>query len=303
MVRLYYTLISVFVIFYNSWAVQVYLNFDKEVFRIGEPIEVTFSVVNNDNTDFSFYLYDYLYKTFFFDVKSTKNYSPEYTFEFSRRHSFVMDVGKRLILLKPMESFSVKIDISKIYEFKEVGGYYIVGIFSPDGLADTIYGLSTQRYKIFLKPPSPVEEEIEKLDKEKVARKQQLPGLPPYEVVRRMLEARKIKNEEEYVLYFDFEKLISVFPSFSKRYNEALTVSEKLKVIERFKDYFVSYWGDTILSYDVKRTEIEGNQAKVVAEVEFALRNTSYKLRYTYSLYRSYDNIWYIYSYEAVNIK
>jgi ABC-type transporter MlaC component len=118
-----------------------------------------------------------------------------------------------------------------------------------------------------------------------------------------MLNAKMKKDQEEFGIYFDLEKLIIIFPSFYKKYTEAPTPSEKTKVIQNFEEYLTTYWGDPIISYTIEKTEIEGQEAKVTANVKFKLRETSYTLKYTYSLYQTYDNRWLIYSYDVVNLK
>lgn len=295
----------VFVITQISYGrIQPELSFEYETFRMLQEVPVIFTVRNIGNTSEEFFIYDNIYKTFFIDLRTEKNDQVELSYDFIVKHDFFnIHSTKRSIVLKPDQSFSVRLDISKIFDISKPGVYYIRGIFSPDGMADKRDGLFTDFYKIIIKPPRKVEEVVVSIDAEFQKKQQELYNLPPYEVVRRMLDAKYRRDAKEYLIYFDFDKLIAIFPSFSKRYDESKTASEKAKVIEKFKEYLTTYWEDPILSFSIVRTEIEGDKAKVIADVEYKLRNTSYKLRYSYELFRTYDNRWLIYSYEAVNFK
>ncbi|MGC8964241.1 MAG: hypothetical protein ACP5KI_02590, partial [Brevinematia bacterium] len=280
------------------------LTFESEIFRISQEMPVIFTIQNSGTSDEEFAIYDDTSKTFFFELKTSQNEEVELNYNFLVKHDFMnINNSKRTIRLSPYQSFSVKVNISDIFDIRKPGNYYLVGIFSPDGLADKKDGIRTQTYKITVKPPIKVEEETKSISEEYIKKQQELINLPPYEVVRRMLDARYRKDSKEFIIYFDFEKLIAIFPSFMKRYEESQSSSEKSKVIEKFKEYLTTYWGDPILSYSIIRTEIEGDISKVTAEVEYKLRNTSYKLIYYYSLYRTYDNKWLIYSYDVVNTK
>ncbi|MEN2998873.1 MAG: hypothetical protein ABDH28_07575 [Brevinematia bacterium] len=280
------------------------LSFEYETFRLLQEMNVTFTIKNLGPSKEEFFVYDEIYKTFFFDLRTEKNEEVELSYDFMVKYDFMnLNTTKRSLTLLPNQGFSVKIDISKIFDISKPGIYYIRGIFSPDGTADKKDGLFTDYYKITIKPPKKVEEITIQIEDEYRKLERELYSLPPYEVVRRMLDAKHRRDAREFVMYFDFEKLIGIFPSFSKRYNESKTSSERAKVIEKFKEYLTTYWEDPIIGFSVIRTEIEGDKSIVTADVEYRLRNTSYKLRYFYQLYRTYDNRWLIYSYEVFNIK
>lgn len=280
------------------------LSFEYETFRILQEMPITFFIKNEGISKEEFFIYDNIYKTFFFEIRTEKNDEVELSYEFLVKHNFSdSDVSKRSVSLLPNQAFSVKIDISKIFDISKPGIYYIRGIFSPDGMADKRDGFFTSYYKIVIKPPKKVEQVVSQIDEEYIRLQKELYNIPPYEVVKRMLDARYRKDAKEFVIYFDFEKLINIFPSFSKRYQESKTSLDKKKVIEKFKEYLTSYWEDTIIGFSIQRTEIEGDKSTVTADVEYKLRNTSYKLRYLYQLYRTYDNRWLIYSYEVINLK
>lgn len=280
------------------------LTFEYETFRMLQDMPVIFTVRNVGFSKEDFFIYDDIYKTFFFEMRTEKNDVVELSYDFMIKHDFMnINATKRSITLSLDQSFSVRIDLSKIFDISSPGVYYIRGIFSPDGMADKRNGIFTDYYKITVKPPKKVDEIVSQVDDEYKRLQQELYNLPPYEVVKRMLDAKYRRDAKEFIIYFDFEKLITIFPSFSKRYNESKTSSEKSKVIEKFKEYLTTYWEDQILGFSIVKTEIEGDKSIVTADVEYKLRNTSYKLRYSYQLYRTYDNRWLIYSYDVVNMK
>lgn len=283
---------------------NIELSFEYETFRMLQEMPIIFSIKNEGISKEEFYIYENIYKTFFFEVRTEKNDEVELSYEFLIKHNFVdSNIPKRSIVLFPNQSFSVKIDISKIFDISRPGIYYIRGIFSPDGMADKKDGFFTDYYKITIKPPKKVDEIVLQTEDEYIKLQREIYNLPPYEIVRRMLDAKYRRDAKEFVIYFDFEKLINIFPSFSKRYQESKTSQDKRKVIEKFKEYLTTYWEDPIINFSILKTEIEGNKSTVTADVEYKLRNTSYKLRYLYQLYKTYDNRWLIYSYEVINLK
>jgi hypothetical protein len=280
---------------------------ESDIFRIFEPMNVVFTVENKGNSKEEFYLYDDIFKTFFFELRTDKNDVVELGYNFLVSHKFYsdasLDSARRVITLMPGQMFSVKIDISRVFDISKPGTYFLRGVFSKDGLADRMEGTSTYFYKVTIKPPLPIEKEVVSISEELQRKKKEMYGLPPYEVVNRMLSARMRKDTEEFPIYFDLEKLIVIFPSFAKKYNEAPTPSEKTKVLQSFEEYLTTYWGDPIISYSIEKTEIERQEAKVTAKVNFKLRNTYYTLMYIYNLYQTYDNRWLIYSYDVINLK
>ncbi len=280
---------------------------ESDIFRIFEPMNVVFTIENRGNSKEEFYLYDDIFKTFFFELRTDKNDVVELGYDFILSHKFYSDVSfysaRRLITLMPGQMFSVKIDISKIFDISKPGTYFLRGVFSKDGLADRMEGTSTYFYKVTIKSPLPVEKEVVSVSEEVQRKKKEIYGLPPYEVVNRMLSAKMRRDAEEFPIYFDLEKLIIIFPSFAKKYNEAPTPSEKTKVLQSFEEYLSTYWGDPIISYSIEKTEIEKQEAKVTAKVNFKLRKAYYTLMYIYNLYRTYDDRWLIYSYDVINLK
>lgn len=282
---------------------RVYLVFDKQSYRMDEPIPVKFVVENNGTEPFSFFISDIKPYTFFFRVRTEKNEEVEKTeFLINEIQKEIDRNTVRKVILNPGESFVVVIDLAEWFNFSQEGFYYVEGIFSPSLLAHIYTGFSTGIFKLRIRPPLPIEKAIAQITEEK-KEFVNITGLTPYEVVRRMLESRKMRDWDSFFQFFDLEELLKAFPKFYEAYEKAGTTERREEVINNFKNYLKTYWEDPIVSYDIFRTLIERDKAEVTCDVEYAHEKFTYKIQYTYYLYLNYQNKWLIYNYTATRLK
>jgi len=280
--------------------VQIELQFYKDSYRLNEPIPVTINVVNNSSEAVKFNISPLIYESFFFSIITPRNEEVPLldSFQVEMKNNQSSSGEYRTVLLMPQESFSRMIDITRWFDIREAGYYYIKGIFysNPDNRAE---GNESFNYKILIKPPVPVEGEI---SEEEIVRKkelEQVKKLPPYEVIEDMLDAKMKKDWQRFLIHIDAERLIKAFSDYYNAYENARTGSYRLEVVEDFKRYLTTYWQDRILSYKVLETQIKEDKATVICDVEYKVRTITYVLRYNFSLYKNHLNQWLLYDYYA----
>jgi hypothetical protein len=284
--------------------IKVELQFFTQTYRLNEPIPVLVNVVNTSYTPFDFYVSPMIYETFFFSVKTPRNED----IKLNDRFRILMDEQYspsedfRKIILAPGESFSREIDITRWFEIKEAGYYVIKGIFYPNPDIRR-HPFESINYKILVRPPAEVEERVADEEAHRITRLAEIKKLPPYDAIADMIDAKMRKDWERFLAHIDTERLIMSFQNFAEEYRSARTGRYRLDVINRFERYLTVHWQDRILSYEVRRTEIERERATVTADVEFRVRQFSYVLRYDFMLYQNHEGQWLVYDYTVTRIR
>ncbi len=292
--------------FFNrmSGEMQVALQFYKETYRLNEPINVLINVANNSSAPVSFSVSPLIYESFFFSLKTPKNEDVPLldTFQVEMKNNASSSGDFRQITLMPQEEFSRLIDITKWFDIRESGYYYIKGIFYPN---PDIKSQSSEsfNYKIYIKPPLLMENQLSEQQQERQAEFEKVKMLPPYDVIDDLLDAKMKKDWERFLLHIDASRLIKSFDDYYKSYENARSGTYQLQIIEDFKNYLTVYWQDRILSYKILESHIKENDSTVIAEVDYKVRLVTYTLRYTFSLYKNHLNQWLVYDYSALKVK
>ncbi len=284
--------------------IKVELQFYTQTYRLNEPIPVVVNVMNAGASRFEFQVSSRIYQTFFFEIRTPMNekivINDQFQVEMAENYSTSQDY--RPMALEPGESFSRQIDITKWFDVRESGYYYIRGFFYPNP-DDTLHKIASVNYKILVKPPEVVEQNLVAEEQQRQQRFEELKQLPPYDVVADLIDAKMKKDWERFLFHIDAERLILSFQNYAAEYQNARTGRHRLDLIEEFRDYLTKHWQDTILSYEVVRSEIETDDAKVICNVVYKVRSLSYTLQYTFDLYRNHDGQWLVYNYTALRIQ
>lgn len=280
--------------------VVMQLQFFTQTYRLNNEIPVLVSVVNTGDSRFEFDVSSEINETFFFEVKTPQSESIEINKDFGieMEENYSSSEGYREIILDENESFSHQIDISEWFDFEEAGYYYLRGIFYPNP-DDKSKNIESIYYKILVKAPLIVEESITDEEQERLEELEEAALYPPYRAIEDMIQAKMEKDWERFLLHIDTEKLIQDFQNYSDEYNNAITGSRQLEILEDFEDYLTEYWQDTVLSYEVTESTIWGDEAEVICEVEYKIRQSSYTMQYTFSMYQNHDEQWLVDSYYA----
>jgi hypothetical protein len=284
--------------------------YDRTIYYVDRPIYVEFEIVNNEYEPYLFVTSFNKMFTFDFEIRTVTNrlvaHSRDYTLGTTQFEPILNDK----IALKRNEIYGVRIDIARWFDLFEPGEYVIRGLFYPHlktGLDSDVRIYSENQLFLDLNPP--YTEELRMVQREEEMRKLMAESLPPYEVVRVMLEALQDNDFEVYFLYVDFEKFIDQFENARTLYREARDV-EKPAIIENlFKPYLM---GENELedipfdehiprTFDIVRTEIEKDDAIVEVLEDFEYGRFSRRKRYRYFLHL-FDDKWFLQKYEVVNL-
>lgn len=284
--------------------IKVELQFYTQTYRLNEPIPVVVNVMNAGTSRFTFQVSSRIYQTFFFEIRTPANERIDVKddFQVEMRENYSTSEDYRPMSLESGESFSRQIDITQWFDVRETGYYYIKGYFYPNP-DDTNNFVESVNYKILVKPPLIVEQQVVAAEQQQQQRYDELKKLPPYDAIADMIDAKMKKDWDRFLFHIDAERLIMTFQNYAAEYSNARTGRLRLDLIEDFKDYLTKHWQDTILSYQVKRSEIEGDEAKVICDVVYKVRTLSYTLEYTFDLYRNHEGQWLVQGYVTHRIQ
>ncbi|MFN3411733.1 MAG: hypothetical protein ACK4YF_06220, partial [Exilispira sp.] len=179
----------------------------------------------------------------------------------------------RPVLLTPYQSISYTVDISKWFEFKESGIYFIQGLFYPSIERDRVF-LTKNILKLELNPaksffPSETNAK-EYVEVKKV--QQNLKDLPPYKIVEMALNARIEHKWDLYFSFFDFDSYIIQYSKYKDIYLYA-SEKDRLKIIEDFKKERISEFYNDLIHYEIKKSIIEKDKAIIYVYLEFKYKN------------------------------
>lgn len=283
---------------------RVELQFFQQTYRLNEPMNVLINVVNVSSRPLTFMVSPLIYETFFFDLRSPRNEAVPLLdpFEVEMKTGASSSGDYRSFTLLPQESYSRVIDITKWFDIRESGHYFIRGYFysNPDRRNARLESFD---YKILIKPPMAVEQKLTEEQQVRRAEMETARKLPPYDVIADLLDAKMKKDWERFLAHIDAERLIVSFTEFYSAYDQARSGRYRLEVLEEFKDYLTKHWQDRILSYQVLESQIKDDRASVVCDVVFKVRTLDYTLRYTFSLYKNHNQEWLVQDYTALKVK
>ncbi len=282
----------------------VELQFYRQTYHLNEPIPVMINIINTSDKPLSFFLSPLIYESFIFSLRTPRNEVIPYLgeFEVEMKDNKSSSGEFREIKLLPRESFSRVIDISKWFDIRESGYYYINGIFhqNPDNKSEFIESFN---YKIFIKPPEMVEIELSAEEQSQISNMEAVQKLPPYDVIQDLLDAKMKKDWDRFLSHIDSERLIMSFQDYYSAYLNASSGRYRLEIIEDFKKYLTVHWQDRILSYKLVESQIKEDKATVICDVDYKMKLYSYTMEYTFSLYKNHLNQWQVYDYTALKIK
>jgi len=115
------------------------------------------------------------------------------------------------------------------------------------------------------------------------------------------LNSRQRKDWDEFFLYIDFDKFIMNYPSFRDKYKYA-SENARINLIEEFKKYIISTFYNDLLYFEIRKTLIEFENAKVDVYLEFSYKNYIEKYQAQYHLSLK-DQIWLIKGYEITPVR
>lgn len=282
---------------------KVHISLDKQKYFADEPVKLKIHVKNTTDENISFEVYDSekstdpTYTTFqplIFDMKGREaESSVNYRLENRDVKQVLKGLYKRTVHLGPGESIVHAVNLREIYSLNKNITYRVKNYFFPDFSGNTVlYSDNELKFRI-VEERSDIKQKSRDLPRE----------ISPSEVVLLVLNAEKGRDWDRLIKYIDPKKLISAYPDYVKRYNQADTV-EKSRLEEEFLAFLSNDRDDYILDFRIKKEELEedGRIAYVDVIIERFRPGKSLKYKYKYTLER-HKNLWLVINLDASVIK
>jgi hypothetical protein len=282
---------------------------ERTIYYVNSDIIVQLQVANRSAEPFLFNTSFDKYFTFDFEIKEYSGDAVSHSRSYEVARSQFEPVKIDEITLKKNEVYGVRINLSDWFDLSKPGEYIVKGIFYPFLKTDSVSDPSIQSAnELYLDLNPPYTERVREEHRVEEIRRLKAESLPPYEVVRVMLEALQRNDFEVYFLYIDFDQFIRQFANAEELYME-VSDREKRGVIEAiFKPYlrgendlekmpFIEHIPRT---FEIVRTEIVGNESTVEVVEDFQYGNLQRRKYYKYYLHQ-FDDKWLLQKYEIVN--
>jgi hypothetical protein len=284
--------------------------YERTIYYVDSDIIVQLQVTNRSIEPFLFNTSFDKYFTFDFEIKEYSGSVVPHSRAYEVARSQFEPVKIDEITLKKNEVYGVRINLSDWFELSKPGEYIVKGIFYPFLKTDSMKDPSIQsENELYLDLNPPYTERVREEQRVEEIERLKAESLPPYEVIRVMLEALQRNDFEVYFLYIDFDQLIRQFANAKELYLEASDRDKRRIIEELFKPYLR---GENDLEkmpfiehiprvFEIVRTEIVGNDATVEVLEDFQYGNLQRKKRYKYYLHQ-FDDKWLLQKYEIVNL-
>ncbi|MBP5450552.1 MAG: hypothetical protein J6Y01_10615 [Spirochaetales bacterium] len=278
---------------------------NPKTFSQNDQIDVKISIVNKSKDEISCYIANDKKYSFNFRMMTMQNkvvpYKKDYLIAFNR----IQPVFFNTLKLGPNEGYSYVVPLNEFFDITP-GQYLVFADFYPNLKKNDnkAFAMVSNRLTVNIREKESGTTTIAELRRAEQGERLHVEVLSPDDIVRFMLKSRMNQQWDRFFLYLDLEKLILLNNVFAASYKRA-DVSKKQELIEEFKEYLKQNTIDTISylphNFRVVRTEYTEGRAKVEVEVEFKYIDYIEKKYYTY-FFSKKGNIWYIDSYEVMNL-
>lgn len=279
---------------------------NPKIYRSGDDVYIQVQLKNNSNEVISSLISKDKKFCFDFEMVTMQNKVISHKREYITSFNRIQPVLNSQIKLNPNEGFTYSLRFNEYFDTETPGQYYLRVKYYPElkistESSDYIFSnyLTLNIRPKGIENPTIVEQHETEKEIKLFSEKR-----PPDEVVKYMLNARIEGEWQKFFLYLNLEKLIMQNNHFNTRYQLADIETQKA-LIDEYKEYLkdnsvadISYLPH---SYEIKRTEYSEGKGKVEAVLEFHYGNFKESKFYTYFLDKN-DSIWYISSYEVMNI-
>ena len=241
-----------------------------------------------------------------FQMVTMRNRSIEHSKEYIISFHKVQPVFNSHIRLASDEGYIYKVRLNDYFDLNRTGQFFIKCLYYPDlklnnSIKNVIY---SNQLSVNIRPTGIKEEIIEEQESVEQEKRFYVTKRPPDEVVDFMLNARMKSEWEKYYLYLDLEKLILTNNNFRQKYVKADSEKQR-ELITKYKEYLKKNTIDEIsflpTKFEIIKTEYTEGRGKVDVLIYFKYQQYNEKKYYTYFLNKK-GNIWYIYSYEVMNL-
>jgi len=296
---------------YAEQGVELTIHFhERSIYYADSDIIVQFQVVNRSTEPFLFNTSFDKYFTFDFEIKDFAGRAVSHSRAYEVARTQFQPVKIDEITLKKNEVYGVRINLTEWFDLRDPGEYIVKGIFYPFLKTDSEGDPSIQTAnELYLQLNPPYSKQVREEQRVEEIRRLKAESLPPYEVVRVMLEALQMNDFDVYFLYIDFDQFIRQFTNARELYLEAPDRDKKKIINEQFKPYLkgeneledIPFIEHIPRNFEIVRTEIVGSDAVVEVIEDFQYGNLQRRKRYRYFLHK-FDDKWLLQKYEVVNL-
>ena len=289
---------------YQGLGVKIELA-NPKTFSQDDKIDVKISITNESNSEISCFIADDKKYSFNFRMMTMQNKIVPYKKDFIIAFNRIQPVFFNTLKLDPNEGYSYVVSLNEFFDIMP-GQYLVFADFYPDLKKNDnkALALTSNRLTVNIRQKERGKTTLAEIKNAEVGERLHVEVKSPDDIVRFMLKSRMNQEWDRFFLYLDLEKLILLNNVFASSYKRA-DLAKKQELIEEFKEYLKQNTIDTISylphNFRIVRTEYTEGRAKVEVEVEFKYIDYIEKKYYTY-FFSKKGNIWYIDSYEVMNL-
>lgn len=279
---------------------------NPKIYLQNDEIFINVKIFNTSNDPTSCIIADDKRFSFDFQMVTMQNRALEHSKEYIISFHKVQPVFNSHIRLAPGEGYIYKARLNDYYDLNRTGQFFVRSLYYPDLKLNNsnMDSVSSNQLSINIRPEGIKEMVLEEKETVEIEKKLFVTKRPPDEIVDFMLNARMNKEWEKFFLYLDLEKLILTNYNFRQKYMKSDVETQK-ELIKQYKEYLKRNTIDEISfmphSFNIIKTEYTEGRGKVEVVNSFKYMDYIEEKYYTYFLNKK-GNIWYIYSYEVLNL-
>ncbi len=277
------------------------ISLDKDIFLIGETLEINNLIRNNgnevigieiakaSNLNFDFILYKLNGRI----VEKSMSY-------YEKKERAIQNLSSlRQEALVSGEQYGQIVILNEYYEDLKPGRYILEPVFYPlTNISDSYPKIVGKKLQIQI-VPTPYKDEIDSIDSMDDD-DEEFKSLSPYDTIDYILDAKLNGNWKSFFNYIDLSKLINIYKDWKERYNN-LPKSKRNNLLEEFKEYLKQNFETEMLGYEVIRSTRENNVAEVLTEIHRGTDGVDYISRYLFKLEKRYE-YWIIVEYQLIGL-
>jgi hypothetical protein len=282
--------------------------YNKRIYTPDSTVELHVGVINSSSQPFVFHVADNKIFSLDLSVKNLHNESLDPTQEYIRRRSSNQQVLYREIRLLPGEEYAFVINLSSFVRLSEPGVYFVQASMKPE--IEAPERLDSNEITLHVRPGEMTQQEQEFADErleEREVETLQRQDLPPDEVVRYMIHARRRGEWKKFFLYLDVQSLMLEHRLKLEQWKRR-SDAQRQEMLEEYRDMLRSSMVNNeilliptsfrVVKYEVKLNDEE--EAEVQVRSRFKYQDFTEIKLFTYYLHRR-EGYWEIYRYEVSN--
>ncbi|HMB01975.1 MAG TPA: OmpA family protein [Spirochaetota bacterium] len=272
----------------NNISLKVSLKFLQRKYKINEPVKVRITVFNQKKNEqtIRLKLHNNMFEHFKFVLSDQNDRKIDHTIKYlawqhrnqQGEQKQPENNGKRMIELKPEESYTTVINVLDWFKIKEAGLYFLQGSFLPN------FELKTEQYSFHIPPASFHIINDYAASKQKAVRIEKTESeplqdyFPPDAVVEKFINAQQEQNWNKMLQCIAAERFLKnsyMTTEIYERFQDARTDERKV-VLEDFKNFLIKSIDYKITKYQIMHTEKSFRTADVKVKMQTKASSQKY---------------------------